>query len=949
MFNSGWSGGNNNSDNEIGTMLAWLGGIGIAGMAAKKIIDKLTESLREFKAELADTAAETEKIRVVGADIGMTDTLTPLLAVLGVTAAGVIGVEEAIRRYYRAQAKQRVEYFQIIPHAETGVNGERISNLISAFHQMNRTLTDRIKRGREWFQLYFVCVDDPTRGEDGRIEIYCGFPRDRFTYVKKKIMQAFPDCGLKRMHWSKVPHFVGKGTGGYIRFRDGDKKGFPLKEFKGSDQITGILDCLTPGSAFAVTFSPAAPRELKATIRKTRKWYYKEIGYNPREMRKSDLDADVQRDIEQLNARERQTKAFSVKLAVWQSEEAADAVYSIRDEINSRLGGDNNEFHLKRTLSNPIQIVPYSWGIFDWVVELLDGIPYTNLQRPMTMVAAELANLIHLPQGMTAEQRAMKKRHLYNRIDHIIPGQSDIPHDEFTQGVKFGYLLNPAQDYRPIHLLEDVMRKMGVIIGKTGSGKTAIALMACIHVILERLQRKNGGLTVVDPKRTFAYTLLTWLNKLKMEGVLQEEHEQLFRFYDVTSKEFCFSINPMEKPRPNLTEEEKMEIVSNTLEVLMSTYPNDSILFERYGSVAIKALLEDPQQQHNILAISEFIDKVSPLRDRLYNFLRHGNAYQKGIAREIERLQKGFGGTDCQTVYNRLHRLASNPRTKRIFGQSQTTIKPLECMEQGLISVYNIEGLKQSEIKLVMGFIAMEYHKWANHRKNRAENHYLWVDEAHEVQLPVMWEKIVPKDREMGLCLWLLTQSLHQFKEPLLDAMKEIGGSFVSCIAGEESAKVMQKITTGRVKALDIQNYRALTGVIDTEDSSGDRVTFMIKADPPFVWDANGQKTYYGPDRQRRDDEKNAAYENAWNQLGRKWMERDCRPVNEVDEEIAAYLESLWSKPKIKIDQAEEETAVTSLEEIAGNNVVNFQSKKETKAAVGESPFAHLFKESEDE
>lgn len=916
--------------------LAGYAGLGLLGFIGLKVLGNAWETAKNKWLESWTTKSNDS---IITTNLSTVD----LLPLAGILALGICA-EEGLRYYYKQQAKKRIEYFQIVPHAENKVNRDNISNFVHSIYQMKRTFFQRLTRGREWFQLYFVCLPDEARPETGKIEIYFGFPRDRFSYVKKKLQQSFFKCGLKRVHWTKVPVLAKQGTGGYIVYENQKKVGFPLQEFKGEDQITGVLEQLTPGSAFAITVSPASPRQLNKIIKKTRNFYYRSIGFDTKTMRKSDLDADHKHHLDQLDKRSQKNVALAVRIAVWQEKDAyGDVVHSLRDEIGSRLGGENVGFRLKKTWWNPIQIIPYSLGHFDSLTNWLTHIPYAAKVKPMIWTASELANLLQLPNGMTSEQRAMKEKHLYDLIDHLIPGQSDIPHDQFNEGVLMGYLLNLAQDNRPIYLLEDAMRKMGVVIGKTGGGKTAIALMACIHVIQERLKGGTSGVTIVDPKKSFVYTLLTYLNKLKSEGVLTEEKEELFRFYDVTS-EYCFALNPMELSRPNMSQEEKMEIVKNTLEVLTNAYPNDSILFEKYGTVAIQALLED-KQQHTILAISEFLDKESPLRNRLYNMLKHGDTYQKSIAKEIERLSKGFGGTDTQVVYNRLVRLKKSPRMRRIFGQPKTTIKPLENMEQGIITLFNIEGLEEDEIKILMGFITMEYHKAAQNRKNKASNHYLWIDEAHEVQLPVLWKKIIPKDREMGLCLWLLTQSFEQFNDKLLAALTDIGGNFVTCIAGRESAKKVQEITTGRVKATDIQNYRALTASIDTEDKDGDRVTFMIKADPPYVWGADGKPTYYGSDRQKRDDEKNAAYDNAWESLGKPWMKRDCRKVEEVEAEIDRYLESLWTRNKVVLELEDKEAAATKEALAETSNIIDFQKK-----AVGETnPFAHLVDDNEED
>jgi hypothetical protein len=575
----------------------------------------------------------------------------------------------------------------------------------------------------------------------------------------------------------------------------------------------------------------------------------------------------------------------------------------------------------------------------------------------MVWNSAELAGLTHIPQGMSAQQRARKdKGHIYNRIEHIIPGQSDIPETEFTKGVLIGHSLNPAQDYRPIYLLEDVLRKMALLIGKTGSGKTAIAYKMAQFLTKLRLKQKTGGLTIIDPKKTFAYTFLSFLNKLKLEGILTEELEALFHFYDVTSDDYVFSINPMQKPKGrSLSEDEKNTITKNTIEVMKNAFPGESILFERYGEIAIKCLLEDPLQDHTILAIAEFLDKDSSLRDRLYQYLKKGDTYQKRLAKNLERMKDGFGKSDVQPVLNRLHRLQENPKTRRIFGQKETSIHPLDYMEKGKIVIFNIEGLNADEIRLVMGYLLMEYHRAANKRTNVAENHYVLVDEAHEVQLPVMWQKIVPKDREFGLVLMLMTQFLEQFDAKLLEAMKEIGGTFLACISGESSAKIMQNITTGRVLATDIQNYRALRAVVDTEDSEGDRVTFMVESEPPYIWDKNGQKTYYGEDKVRRGLEKEAAFNNAFQELGLKWIKRDCRKASEVDEEINMYLESLWGNNSVKLEKAKEEAVQSAQTGITfadiqipdeDSNVVFFPLKEEEKNGDKEkNPFDWLEKE----
>src|SRR5690606_37014152 len=77
----------------------------------------------------------------------------------------------------------------------------------------------------------------------------------------------------------------------------------------------------------------------------------------------------------------------------------------------------------------------------------------------------------------------------------------------------------------------------------------------------------------------------------------------------------------------------------------------------------------------------------------------------------------------------------------------------------------------------------------------------------------------------------------------------------------------------------------------------------FIETDPPYVMDRNGNPTYYGEDKERIDRERNAAFQEAMEELGHKWMARDCLSSKEVDREIADYMESLWSIDGEKDDE----------------------------------------------
>jgi hypothetical protein len=198
------------------------------------------------------------------------------------------------------------------------------------------------------------------------------------------------------------------------------------------------------------------------------------------------------------------------------------------------------------------------------------------------------------------------------------------------------------------------------------------------------------------------------------------------------------------------------------------------------------------------------------------------------------------------------------------------------------------------------------YHHAAQKRKNTAENHYLFIDEAHQCQLPILHEQIIPKDRSKGLSLFLLTQFPEQFNERLKQSIQELAGTIVAFSSGDKTAKEIERITNGKLKEQDIKNLKELRAGVYTQNDRGEKVHFFIETDPPYVMDRNGNPTYYGEDEERIDRERNAAFQEALEELGYKWMARDCLSSKEVDREIADYLESLWSIGGEKDDRREE-------------------------------------------
>jgi len=787
----------------------------------------------------------------------------------GAVGAGLGGGGYALLRYRHARwAKKNMKYIRIVPYRYTHSDKTEILEMIDQFGRMFRPrLKEKLAKGRVWFRYLIHC------DEKGRIAFYLGFPEDRQTGVEQAIRNCYRNARISLIDPESLPLPKGNGYGGcMIPTERGKLRGLSFKYFGGHDEMSDVVSCMAPNTWIEVVFGPSWYKRMSREIRRASK-----------SLEKSESQIDQNR-LDGLKSRfTGKEKVFEVYVNVWSESPAADAVVQTLTNRISTMMRYHNDLRLRRTRRCPL------FGIAPYPSPLLK-------RRAFLWTDRELANFAHLPEGpdRKEEEKYGMREHIYDRIPHLTDGQGRIGEEDFRKGVPIGRLLDPIEEDRLVYLIEKVMRKMGLIVGQIGSGKSALILMMIRELLIRRL-----GFTVIDPKAEAVWTILTYFRKLKILG---EDLPEKIHYLDLASEQFSVGLNLLQR-LPGQTER---DVINYAIQVLQNAYPSESAFLKKYARPTIKALLRDREETHTILAIPEFLKKESPLRERIKRQLEQGSTEDRELKRDLDELEDKFGGHEVEPLLNRLRELTDNPITKRMFGQKKTSLDVLKWLEEGHAVLINTQGLTTEETRLVMGYMLVLYHHAAQKRKNTAENHYLFIDEAHQCQLPILHEQIIPKDRSKGLSLFLLTQFPEQFNERLKQTIQELAGTIVAFSSGDKTAKEIERITNGKLKEQDIKNLKELRAGVYTQNDRGEKVHFFIETDPPYVMDRNGNPTYYGEDEERIDRERNAAFQEALEELGYKWMARDCLSSKEVDREIADYLESLWSIGGEKDDRREE-------------------------------------------
>jgi hypothetical protein len=545
----------------------------------------------------------------------------------------------------------------------------------------------------------------------------------------------------------------------------------------------------------------------------------------------------------------------------------------------------------------------------------------------------ELANLLHFPDG---EDKIYQLPETGDRpYIKTVQEQSRIADDEFTEGLYVGHLVDKrGNPVRPIRIPYPTWTYMSFGAGETGSGKTALILnMLYDHLDHVWYQDPDApGATFIDPKGEDAYKLLAKINadlkRMEREGMDVSKLKERIHFFDLASDRYVLGLNLLHKNEWETND----DVANNVLDLLKNAYKSESMLLDKFGQMAIHALLLD-RVQHNILGMEQILRRDPTFRNRILPRVK-GTIFETDWKESKEELKTG---KVAQPVLNRLQKIRLNTRMRRIFGQANMGLHAAKWMDEGHLVIFSCAGLSETERKLVMGFIITQYHQQAQRRKRKSKIHLHICDEFHLVQIPII-KKIYAIDRYTGHCFVPMTQYADQIEEDILEAFDGNVTTYIACNQGSRSAKAIHEMSRKAIDADEIQRLEKLTAVISTKNKNGERVTLKVKTPPPYFFKEDGQPAFYGPetDIDRHEREYGQAMAAA-RRFAEELMERDCGLAEEVDQWIARYL-----SPKTVLEQIKEQRK-TSPEDNAGEEHLERQNEDQAERNEPENLFTPLF------
>lgn len=796
----------------------------------------------------------------------------PLHLLCGILLAVIIGAI-IFRWYSQWQTKKETKILRIIPSQKVSITAKQVDDFVVDLYKRHRTLWMRLWKGREWFGLLTYV------NRYNEIEIYFSYPLDKQNGVVHVLHEHFTDCEFEEIHQAQLPlpqKNQSISGGHFLMNQKGNRAGLPLQPFQES-KLGSVYGQMAPYTWLWIRLSPNL---LSGSLERRVVKGLRNLGMNTQDLENLflfELDhpnkhgslkpaekARYKSLFQQHTGRE---KSFQVAVCLWSQHPMKEIfVQDIKSTIERVVERDNYIYLSKKRIAKK------------WMNPLFHYQSIPGWRQRMIWSHKELGNLLHIPDG---------KDRIYtlpeNLDDRPYIATHRLPEHEFNEGMLIGRLDQGAE--REIRIPYTLWTYMGFGSGETGSGKTALFLnMMYSHLDEEWYQNLSApGFTFVDPKGDAGLKLLAKINRdfkrLEEQGINITPLKERVHYFDLASDQYILGLNLLHKNEGVSTE----SIVNQAMDLLKNAYQADSMLLDKFGQMALHALLSDIKR-HSILGMEQMLKKDSTFRDRVLPYIE-GSIYETDWFENKKAIDQG---KVTQPVVNRMQKIRLNARMRRLFGQANMGLHPTKWMDRGDICIFNVAGLSEEERRIAVGFIITQYHVQAQKRKRKSKIHLHMEDEYHLVQIPIV-KQIYAIDRYTGHSFLPMTQYVDQLEQDILDAFDGNASTLIACNQGSKSARAMAEISGNHIDSNEIQNLPRLTGVVSTKNSKGERVTFRIKFKPPYLYHESGEPTYFGKDQERQDREEAEAFQVA-QQLGEELMKRDCTPVVEVDRWIQSYL-----------------------------------------------------------
>ena len=631
------------------------------------------------------------------------------------------------------------------------------------------------------------------------IRFYVSSHRSYQDLIEKQINGAYPDADIKEVGEYNI--FSENGQTAYASLKLRSANYFPIKTFRDlptdpMSALTSALAKMQPGEG-AVVQMLISPSDNKWKDF-GKKWLKKEKDPGKPDSPKAPPDAKQIEAVENKLSR----PGFNTVLRIVVSSTTSDFAKAHLSNIKSAFEQFNGPFNG----FSGAKIKNEKGFLTDFIYRFLPK--YT---KASVLTADELASIFHFPN------KSVETPYITWLTSKRGPAPEKIP----TSGLYLGKSVFRGAE-RPVFIGEEDRRKHMYIIGRTGTGKTALMK----NLILQDIYA-GKGICFIDPHGDAAEELLSMIPPNRAEDVI---------YFDPGDQERPFGINMLEA----YSEDQKHFVVASILGLMYKLFdPNKTGIigprFEHGVRNAMLTAMSKPGatfvEVMRIMTDANFVKELLPL-------------VQDPVVRrywtdQIAQTTDFHKSEVLDYTVSKFGRFVTNKMMRNIIGQSQSSFDLRKVMDEGKILIMNLsKGKIGEENSNFLGLILVpKILSAAMSRSNipmdQRKDFFLYVDEFQNFATETFAD-ILSEARKYKLNLIVANQFIGQIGEDLKNAVFGNVGTMVSFRVGVTDANFLQHEFAPTFSEADLVNVDIHNAYIKTVVNGEPVVPFSLLTRPDF-------------------------------------------------------------------------------------------------------------------
>jgi len=416
--------------------------------------------------------------------------------------------------------------------------------------------------------------------------------------------------------------------------------------------------------------------------------------------------------------------------------------------------------------------------------------------------------------------------------------------DDVSGFYKIGKYFTADGSEKPVHISSTAMKHNMFCIGKPDAGKSTLML----HLSRAAMQdEENPAVILIDPHGDLVNEFI---------GTLNNEDIDRIRIFDITDKEYAYTINPLDVQREGWGVIEVTNSIVDIGQSLWTKYWGPRMQIPLKRGVQFLTAANELRPRDTCLGLSQLTSVLNADNDVRKEFIARdleGSPHRKTLAKyflhDYEDLTRNFREQVIQPVLSKAHRFEEEPMLP-LFSCPESKLDIGDIVRNRNVLVINTGknkyGAEVSDFvgSLIINVILMELVRQGEKTPRNRVPVVIVIDEF-QTFTGVAWEDLVQQMRKYGGRMILGTQSMASLRKQTPEIPEIILSGVYSLFAftmnGDDAEYISKKELSGEKGGptpdtlISLETHKAYVRL--EREAGGLSRPFYFESEPPPEYD----------------------------------------------------------------------------------------------------------------